>query len=497
MFTPFAFIVPEVPSIPSAPYIEATGGTITIVGDYKYHTFTSVATSSFTITAEGSAPNNVFDFLVVAGGGSGGGDNGGGGGAGGYISVVSESAVVGTYDVVVGAGGVVESPGANSSFYSQVAIGGGKGGGNLETGGTGGSGGGGGYYVSGRAGGTATSGQGFNGGTGILSTVGGGGGGASEAGNTDASGYGGDGKTWLNGTTYAGGGGGASDAASTQQGGTGGGGNGCQKNTGNGSAGENGKGGGGGSGDTGYAAYNGGSGVVIIRYKGAGIVTDNLAFYIDPANGNFNDTIYGKTGTQNGTITTVDSNYWSGFGVSNWISYASMANINDNTDASYTWEQWVYFASDWDAASVKVAMAASSDTVGQEYRFRYLGSDNGNNIQMSIPQYIDTNVASASSYKGAWSHHVGVYNYNGSTASSTLKYSVRLVGGSEAENTITGFSGTGVTRPYGGILKIGQSTNDTVNFSGGYVGPTRIYNSALTDEQITQNYDWEKSRFGG
>ena len=47
--------------------ITATGGTITTVGLYKYHTFTSGGT--FAVT--GGAGD--IDYLVVAGGGGGGG----------------------------------------------------------------------------------------------------------------------------------------------------------------------------------------------------------------------------------------------------------------------------------------------------------------------------------------------------------------------------------------------------------------------------------------
>ena len=69
-------------------FIEATGGTITTSGDYKFHTFTSSGTFSVT-----SAPaDKTIDYLIVAGGGSGGNDKSysgtgaGGGGAGGYTA---------------------------------------------------------------------------------------------------------------------------------------------------------------------------------------------------------------------------------------------------------------------------------------------------------------------------------------------------------------------------------------------------------------------------
>ena len=98
----------------------------------------------------------LLDFIVVAGGGGGGGINfGGGGGAGGYIQNSARlqgpgpAGIGNSYTVIVGAGGTasdaagLSTPGTNSSWFSNVAIGGGKGGTGLGTAGdTGGSAGG-------------------------------------------------------------------------------------------------------------------------------------------------------------------------------------------------------------------------------------------------------------------------------------------------------------------------------------------------------------------
>lgn len=65
--------------VASAAACSATGGTVTQVGGYCVHTFTSSGTF-----APGSNVNNL-EVLVVAGGGGGGSDLGGGGGGGGVI----------------------------------------------------------------------------------------------------------------------------------------------------------------------------------------------------------------------------------------------------------------------------------------------------------------------------------------------------------------------------------------------------------------------------
>lgn len=56
-----------------------TGGTITTVGGYRIHTFTTAGNNTFTSDNSGEV-----EYLVVAGGGGGGRHWAGGGGAGGF-----------------------------------------------------------------------------------------------------------------------------------------------------------------------------------------------------------------------------------------------------------------------------------------------------------------------------------------------------------------------------------------------------------------------------
>jgi len=272
-------------------YITATGGTITLSGDYKIHTFTGPGT--FCVSALGNpsgGPNNV-DYLVVAGGGGGGNGKAGGGGAGGFreshcaansgpytasplATPTSIPLAVQGYPITVGAGGAGTpapttpgsspnaTPGANSVFSSIISTGGG-GGGSVDpatkNGLPGGSGGGASQYAGAGTGGSGNTPpvsppQGNNGGNGFEPGSGGGGGGATSVGTNATpapggalAGDGGNGAgTAINTSTgtpgpsgslkYYGGGGGASgDANNTPQPavqGTGGyGGGGCGQST--------------------------------------------------------------------------------------------------------------------------------------------------------------------------------------------------------------------------------------------------------------------------
>jgi uncharacterized delta-60 repeat protein len=248
------------------------------------------------------------EYLVIGGGGSGGTGGGsagqntwgaGGGGAGGFLSGTM-ALTPKSYNVTVGAGGQAPAynagststgkDGLSSFFDSVTALGGGGGaGGDNANGGDGRSGasGGGGGSKYANPGGSGTSPQGYAGGSARYGdtsnagsrTAGGGGGGAGGAGNNagpwnSVAGAGGVGRaSEITGTsvTYGGGGGGgARDTNGGQQsgaGGTGGGGAGSTQS--NATSGTNGLGGGGGGSGADGKGGDGGSGLVIVRYKGA------------------------------------------------------------------------------------------------------------------------------------------------------------------------------------------------------------------------------------
>jgi hypothetical protein len=278
--------------------IKATGGNIVFDGTYVYHVFNS--TGAFVPSQSLTA-----DALVIAGGGGGGTANrGGGGGAGGVIYFARQSLTPASYTCTVGSGGAGFTSGTDSQFSSlTVASGGGRGGasnfGGAYLAAAGGSGGGNGNDGTNNGGASTQSGTGataYYGNRGGNVTVGGdvaGGGGAGAAGtdgvNTSNGISGGNGtsafSSWgvatgagqnVSGTYYfaGGGAGGANYSAggalytSRSYGGgginssssydsyglanTGSGGSGFSYNSGAGT----------------YPAGAGGSGIVIIRYKG-------------------------------------------------------------------------------------------------------------------------------------------------------------------------------------------------------------------------------------
>ena len=250
--------------------------------------------------------NTLCDILLVAGGGGGGGGLAGGGGAGGVVYKTSYLINSGTYIISVGNGGSGGSlysdrgiNGYNSTFDNLLtAIGGGGGGSDngILIGLNGGSGGGGGEQggptgLAGNATQPSSSSGGYGNNGGVASGVspyatGGGGGAGGIGGNGIGGGSGGSGGIGISinitGSSiyYAGGGAGGNLNDNVSLGGLGGGGNSYKNGTNN-------SGGGGGSGCGSGSSLpikggNGGSGIVLIRYKLDPSATNNKLLTMEP-----------------------------------------------------------------------------------------------------------------------------------------------------------------------------------------------------------------------
>ena len=278
------------------PFLQATGGTITICGNCKIHTFTGPGTFCVSSVSTNCAAENTVSHLVIAGGG-GGVAQGGAGGAGGYREVKSPltpytaspldgypsapnrvTVTAAAFPITVGGGGGSRTDGSNSIFSTITSTGGGAsgagGGGNGNPGGSGGAGSGsvpGSPTGSGAAGNTppVSPPQGNNGGNAGSSLLSGGGGGAGSAGTNQSGPTGGPGgngvATSITGSSVTRGGGGGGGFWNGVNGpggagGPGGGGSAISPYT-NGVANT----GGGGAGSP--LGNTGGSGIVVIRYK--------------------------------------------------------------------------------------------------------------------------------------------------------------------------------------------------------------------------------------
>ncbi len=476
-----------------------SGGTITTDGDYVIHTFTSNGTFEATSAYEA-------EIFIVGGGGGGGGYAGGGGGAGQVYFDETYSLSVQNYTVVVGEGGVHATSGPTSATVGEpsslgaVTANGGGGGsaGGGEAGtecSSGGSGGAGASTTADLEGCQATAGEGYGGGNataqagGYASAGGGGSGGVGEntPSNKDA-GDGGDGTfNDISGTNlcYAGGGGGGVNnlAGYTQGYGTCHGGNGSihSYTTGNyHSGGSNavantGSGGGGGlaSGTAGLGTgFDGGSGIVIVRYLNASVppyatvsvkdIYDNeslegFTVYVG-TDSNVTDvdgeaTVYSPTGYNY----TVD-------GGSEYFNVSGTATENQTVTAYIygafvTLEAYNVFGIQVNTFNVSVGNWSNQTTDGDTQL--YLKPNANNTITFSAPDYIDLNATIETS-----GQDTGTYNTTG------LYGTIYHINASDAwsGSTLTNFTISVTNSTLGGLL-VEQSDSDS-----GWVNLTLVKN---------------------
>jgi hypothetical protein len=475
------------------------------------------------------------EVLVVAGGGGGGAHVGGGGGAGGLIyNTAYQLSSAAAVTVTIGGGGTGASPdqrggnGSNSVFGSLTAIGGGGGGtwggaGN-PNGLNGGSGGGaaGTEGVQYATGGTGTAGQGNSGGnvgprSGFNSSgVGGGGAGGGSLSRADASDAtqinGGSGLPFsILGTTYffAGGGGpGAYSSVNGGNGGAGGGGGGASTaasgGTGdtqsinaasNGSSGfgaaggaaatNSGGGGGAGAGGGSGTGGAGGSGIVIVRYPGLPAATGGTITYVNGY------TIH--TFTSSGTFTPYPWNDISGNNNSGSLingvgfnsyqngGYLSFDGVDDRVATSFKPSGYrSYFV--WIKYNITSSLPAGYSLTGtQEVNaYNYVGIENGGKFYY----YFGTNGESLAGTVLS----PNTWYYQGLTLSSD-GYARAYINGMLV-STLSSGVGTTATNEFS-VGCINQ--NHWVN---GSIGSVVQYNRALSQNEIIQNFNAQKNRFG-
>ena len=491
--------------IQTTPTVTATGGNITTINQngtwYKVHTFTTSGT--FTVTNGGNV-----EYLVVGGGGSGGnrggGAGGGGGGAGGFRTGTGLAVTPQAYPITVGAGGTavgdnsVSGNSGNPSGFSTITSAGGGSGGKYGTsgdGGTGGSGGGGGRDNGGQgsAGNVpSTSPSQGNAGGNSGSGGAGGGGGAGAVGSVGASNVGGAGGAGtvssISGApvTYAGGGGGGAQ----NSGGTGGsgiGGNGGYDSNNAGTAGMVNTGSGGGGGGSGA----GGSGVVIIRYQTPAPTTvqNGLVLHLDAGN----TSSYPGTGTTwtdlsgNGNnLTAINSPTWnsSGYfstGATGYFSGSGTASIPIG-NSNYTMMAWVRQNSSW----------------GSRRGIISIGGFGSQNVSNALRTDDNTNVGN---FLHWWyGNDLSVANNNAGLSVGTWFMVTAQFDGTNrrvwANTTNVGSNTPGSSHNVLTTAVMVGATPDGNSLFQGDVAQALIYNRALTAEEIQQNFNANKGRFG-
>jgi len=449
-----------------------SGGTISQIGDFTIHKFTSNGTLNL------NSPMNV-EYLVVGGGGGGGG-TGSGGGAGGYATSTFFDVLGSSYPITIGgggAGGATHYSGANggSSVFSTITATGG-GGGRTHGGTVGGNGASGSgapirTATPAATGGISTS-QGNNGGAGYVeanwngNNAGGGGAGGTgiAGGNTSGSGKGGIGRaSSITGSSiYYGGGGGGGEVNGNYAGagGTGGGGSAVKSSNGQNGGTNTGGGGGGGSFDGSYhGGGNGGSGIVIIKHP----------TYLTSDNSDYNNAL-GNIGT---TLTNGKLSMAHHFnGSSNYLSPNNSKLLSKIAGKNITIDYW-FKTTNHTAAAWGSTVSFNTSTGGN----RLLTGIYNSTLSIHAGSWKDGNIIVTD---GKWHHAVIILN----DSANTIQTYIDGVQDIHAYTNTTSISSSD-------ILVIGtelDGLSTTSDFFNGDIDEIRISDIVRSEEEIQQAY---------
>ena len=221
-------------------------------------------------------------------------------------------------------------------------------------------------------------------------------------------------------------------------------------------------------------------------YRGPNIVTDGLVFAMDPGSERCYDgttAVNSLVGSNTGTLTngvtyqSINGGVFDFDGVNEYIAFPDDTNLNNQT---LTMESWIQLDSTlyqdafiFEKGQVNTQYSNFVATNGYLY-FRTIGLSS-NDQALNITSYTSA---------GLWTHITCTYG-------AGIKY-IYING--VLRSTQTGLTGTISTNTTG--LFLGAYGPGSSYFMDGKIAVSRVYNKALTQAEVTQNFNAQKSRFG-
>ncbi len=238
------------------------------------------------------------------------------------------------------------------------------------------------------------------------------------------------------------------------------------------------------------------------------IVKDGLVFYVDAMNprswtGPDSSTVNNLRGTNTGSIAADTSG---SFGENNSFTFDGVDDRidtgfvpKDNITSNFTISVWAnlnsvsntavsalfgtsYFASPYSFFDFGINRVSLT-----YYYYYWLGG--GSNRPTSTTDYTISNFS-----LNTWQQFIVTYDgsdlklYN----DNSLEHTISSVTITDLPPHDTGFSGTS----YMGATHDSRPASNPKQLINGEIGPTQIYNKALTQAEVTQNYNALKGRFG-
>lgn len=224
---------------------------------------------------------------------------------------------------------------------------------------------------------------------------------------------------------------------------------------------------------------------------GPKIVTDGLVLHWDAANirsyPGSGTTVYDLSGNgKNGTLsggTAYDTDGGGSFyfdGVNDLISFG----VGSDLFPLYNFSVDVWFSSDGTTATTGTSPALFGLTYGLRLFVNidrlWVGVDNGTSIESFLGP------TGYSFHDSSW-HNVVATGNNGTI-------DMYIDGNAVMTSSISSWSGN--TRWPTNSINFGRDNNNTMYYFRGNMAPIKIYNTKLTQSQITQNFNAIRGRFG-
>ena len=231
------------------------------------------------------------------------------------------------------------------------------------------------------------------------------------------------------------------------------------------------------------------------------IITSNLVFCLDAGNPKSypgsGTTWFDRSGNgNNGTLVNGVGYSGDNFGSLSFDGVNDYVNLNTtlssiiSSSLPTTWSSWVNVVSSssnraiigsaW--ANGGVHMRLTGSTHAPQDRIRFLYFTDGSN---------GTGFDSLSTFTSGWYNFVATYN-GGGLSHTNFKFYVNGVEGSVTNPTF----GTPTTIPTTQTFSIGTAGTENEAYYNSNISQVSIYNRALTPQEVQQNFNALKGRFG-
>lgn len=248
---------------------------------------------------------------------------------------------------------------------------------------------------------------------------------------------------------------------------------------------------------------------------GPTIVTDGLNLSIDPADPNCYVTgssfAYNLADpNESGSLNNPANTFWSPTGSfwyfdsltdragidGNFIAFTEDDDTQGDATNAITYECWVNRQGLSTHSQPRIMSTDASD-----YCALYVpGSNGAQNVRWRFNIGGSAKNVTSTGYNsgfpiGEWFHIVGTADYNGSNSFNSYLYINGVLNNSTIGGSASGNWGDGTTRPFGVFTNVESTVQNNAGYNG-FCGPVRVYSKSLTADEVKQNYNAQKSRFG-